>query len=351
MEIGNVIREYRKKKNITQEEMANRLGVTAPAVNKWENGNSQPDIMLLAPIARLLDINLDTLLSFEEELGVKEISGIIKEMDRKLKLERYEDVFQWAKGKIEQYPNCEQLIWQVAMVLDAWRLTKSIPDAEKYENYINNCFERALDSGDENIRNRAADSLFGFYSRKEEYEKAEEYLNYFSIQNPERKRKQAFIYSKTNRIHRAYKAYEELLFYGYNMMSMVFQGIYILAMKDKDREKAYKLVEKQIELAKVFEMGQYHEKSCRLDLATAEKDVDATIEIMEGILASVGKISDFTKSTLYQHMEFKKLEGDFTTELYRNLIKAFSDEETYSYMGKNRRWKELVNNNPYFLVD
>jgi len=41
MQIGEVIRTYRKKLNLTQEEMANRLGVSAPAVNKWENGVSQ----------------------------------------------------------------------------------------------------------------------------------------------------------------------------------------------------------------------------------------------------------------------------------------------------------------------
>jgi transcriptional regulator with XRE-family HTH domain len=40
MQIGETIRKYRKAKNMTQEEMANRLGVTAPAVNKWENGVS-----------------------------------------------------------------------------------------------------------------------------------------------------------------------------------------------------------------------------------------------------------------------------------------------------------------------
>ena len=68
MKLGEVIRKYRKIKNMTQEEMANRLGITAPAVNKWENGNSLPDITLLSPIARLLDISLDTLLSFQEEL-------------------------------------------------------------------------------------------------------------------------------------------------------------------------------------------------------------------------------------------------------------------------------------------
>lgn len=37
MTIGKVIRKYRKTRNLTQEEMAFRLGVTAPAVNKWEN--------------------------------------------------------------------------------------------------------------------------------------------------------------------------------------------------------------------------------------------------------------------------------------------------------------------------
>ena len=68
MDIGSVIKKYRKESGFTQEEMANRLGVTTPAVNKWENGNSKPDIDLLAPIARLLHISLDTLLAFREKI-------------------------------------------------------------------------------------------------------------------------------------------------------------------------------------------------------------------------------------------------------------------------------------------
>ena len=40
MQIGENIRKYRKAKNMTQEEMAKRLWVTPPAVNKWENGGS-----------------------------------------------------------------------------------------------------------------------------------------------------------------------------------------------------------------------------------------------------------------------------------------------------------------------
>lgn len=86
-----------EKKNMTQEEMAGRPGVTAPAVNKWENGNSLPDIIPLAPIARLLDISLDELLSFRENLTADEIREIIYEADVKLKNTSYEEAFLWAK--------------------------------------------------------------------------------------------------------------------------------------------------------------------------------------------------------------------------------------------------------------
>lgn len=100
MKLGEVIRKYRKNKNMTQEEMARRLGVTAPAVNKWEKGNSFPDITLLAPIARLLGITLDTLLSFRGELTAEEVNEIVREGNSLLKEKPYEEVFQWAKKKL-----------------------------------------------------------------------------------------------------------------------------------------------------------------------------------------------------------------------------------------------------------
>ena len=122
MEIGEIIRRCRKQKNLTQEEMANRLGVTAPAVNKWENGGSLPDITMLAPIARLLDITVDTLLSFRDNLTPEEINGIVRELDVMFEQKPYREVFAWAKKKLEEYPSCEQLIWQVALILDARRM-------------------------------------------------------------------------------------------------------------------------------------------------------------------------------------------------------------------------------------
>lgn len=136
MQIGEVIRKYRKEKNFTQEELANRLGVSAPAVNKWERGTSQPDMMLLAPLARLLEISLETLLSFHETLTTEEIAAIINEVDKRFAEHDFDNVFQYALGIIQQYPNCNQLIWQLAVVFNARIITDKSICQEKYEPQI-----------------------------------------------------------------------------------------------------------------------------------------------------------------------------------------------------------------------
>lgn len=62
MELGKTINELRKKNNMTQEELAAKLGVSAQAVSKWENDLSCPDISLLPDISKLFGISVDELL-------------------------------------------------------------------------------------------------------------------------------------------------------------------------------------------------------------------------------------------------------------------------------------------------
>ena len=332
MQIGEVIRKYRKSADMTQEEMANRLGVTAPAVNKWENGNSYPDITLLAPIARLLGISTDELLSYHEELSSEEIQALVRTADNKFQTENYEDVFHWIKKELEKYPNCDQLIWQMAVMLDANRLMKDLPDSGNYADYICSCYTHVLGSTDETLRCHAADSLFGFHMRKEEYETAGKYLQYFSVQNPERKRKQAEIYQKTGRIQEAYKTYEELLFAEYQVVNGILTGMYMLALQENNSSKAHLLIDKQSGLARLFEMGKYYEASCRLDLAAFEQDAKSAAEIMSQMLDSVDHIFSFRSSPLYEHMTFKDPQSDFIEKLKNNLISCFQDKETFNFL-------------------
>lgn len=79
MQMKDVIRQKRREYGLTQEQVADRLGVTAPAVNKWESGATYPDVSLLAPLARLLRTDLNTLLCFREELTKEDVAGYIYE--------------------------------------------------------------------------------------------------------------------------------------------------------------------------------------------------------------------------------------------------------------------------------
>lgn len=373
MQIGQVIRQYRKEKDMTQEEMANRLGVTAPAVNKWEKGSSMPDITLLAPIARLLGISLDTLLSFREELTQEEIQDVIYTLNSMLREQSFGEAFAFAKEKIAQYPNCEYLILEAAVLLNAERMraknetendevvvlvqpdpeqsgkkretqdeTKVHGEEEDYDAVIGGWLTGALKSEQERVRTMAAEALFIFYLNNKQYEKAEECLAYYSEQNPERKLKQARIYSETGRTEEAYKTCEELLLSMYQMISLLFHSIGALAVRDQNMDKVRAMVEKQSTLAELFEMGEYHRISAGLELAVMEKDVEATITIMQKLLASFDDMNHFTEAPLYEHMAFRKSRPEFTAQLREDLLKSFQDEATYGFLKGDSRWKELA---------
>ena len=340
MTIGEVIKKNRKNTGMTQEEMANHLGVTAPAVNKWEKGNTLPDVALLAPIARLLGITTDELLSFHDELTDEEISQFLSQIQRDLDDRGFHDVFLIVKKKIEEYPNCERLIWQAAVILDAKRMETEILNQEDYDQAILGWYERCLCSTNEQIRKQAADSLFHAYFRKDDYEKARHYLEYFSLDNPERKRKEALVNSKTGNREESFRAYEELIFSGYQHIQSTLNDLRILYMEDNNHEMAEKLVSVSSLAASAFEMGKYNEVCAGLDIAVWKKDVVATARIMQDILDSIGTIGDFTKSKLYQHMTLKTLEPELLENFRQELLKSLEDE-SYNYMQGNECWEKL----------
>lgn len=65
--LGSRIAALRKEKGLTQEELAEKIGVSSQAVSKWENDLSCPDIMLLPSLAKTFDTTVDLLLSGKEE--------------------------------------------------------------------------------------------------------------------------------------------------------------------------------------------------------------------------------------------------------------------------------------------
>ena len=79
--ISNLIKTKRKEKCLTQEELANKINVTEKAISRWETGRGTPDISLLVPLSKELDISVSEILNGkedkEEDKNIKEIVDYI----------------------------------------------------------------------------------------------------------------------------------------------------------------------------------------------------------------------------------------------------------------------------------
>ena len=318
--------------------MANRLGVSTPAVNKWESGSSMPDITLLAPIARLLHISLDELLSFKDNLSDLEVSNIVKDIEERFEKEDLGEVFKTIEELVREYPSSDNLILSLSCMMDSQCILQNIEDSSTYDEWIKRCYEQLLGSDNEQIKLQAADCLYSFYLRKEEYEKAESYLAYFSIQNPERKRKLATIYRETGRFNEAYKSLEEVVFSEYRIISGAFHGMYMIAMKTDDHEKARGILDKLSQLCDLFDMGAYNRISTRLDYYVAVKDASQVLSTMDALLENTDSLLDFTKSELFAHMDFKKSDPLYLGKIHENLLEQFRSDESYEFVRNNSEW-------------
>lgn len=339
MKIGEVIRKYRKEKQMTQEEMAEYLGVTTPAVNKWENGNSMPDISLLAPIARLLGISTDTLLSYQNELTDKEISRKIELLAEKMKTESYEDVFRWTEQQIREYPNCDKLILVAAQTLDGYRTILNVENHEKYDEKIYQLYLRVADSREYTLAMSAWISLFHYQIGKKNFEEAQRYLDRFPKIEVSAKQMRALLFAKQGKTEDAYRLYEEILYTGGMNMAQSLSGIYTLAVKENDLEKAEYITEKQGELAKTLEMGRYMEVTAGLELAVYKKDKEKTLEILTEMAHSLQHMGDFRYAPLYSHMKFK--DGEMSN-IFFMFKKAFENDGEFAFLQDDERYKKLL---------
>ena len=228
--IGAVISELRKRRGLTQERLTEMVGVSPPAVSKWETGASCPDVALLAPIARALDTDVNALLSFTPTLSREALVAAVKEaaklaesdgpaaMDRILTLTR-------------RYPTDTQLRFQLSGMAMGLPQVYGWPEKtrEAAVDFAEEGFEYVLQNGEKQLWPTATYLLAALLMERDKLDRAEELLDSLPVLPMAPQTLYAALYKKRGRPEKAWEqARMQLLSGG----QTVLQSLAVLAASD-----------------------------------------------------------------------------------------------------------------------
>lgn len=111
----NIIR-LRHEKKLTQEELADFMGVTKASVSKWEKGIHMPDLMLLPQLATYFDVTVDELIGYEAQLSGEQIRRQYADLSQDFAALPFADALEKARALAHKYYACYPFLLQLSVL-------------------------------------------------------------------------------------------------------------------------------------------------------------------------------------------------------------------------------------------
>lgn len=351
MSIAQILREKRKEYNLTQEQIADYLGVSTPAVSKWESGASCPDISLIAPLARLLKTDPNTLLCFKEELTEPEIAAFLVEISDCAKAKSYADAFSLALEKIREYPNCMPLLEHVAVTLEGLLIMSGtgINEREAYTKQLTKLYEQAAAGNDPKMRERAIFMLVPKYIAQNEFEKAQEMIDQLPTPSEQDRRQvQALLFLAEEKYADAALIYERKVLSCANMLLGSLLQLVEIAWKEDRTEDAAAISSLHTQIAGLLGLWDYNSYVAPLMLALSKRDSKECLPLIKSLFDSCNTPWDMSKSPLFFHIsaniapEKQNTQPYYGKQILPGLIASFEQDENYDFLRDNEEFQKLL---------
>ena len=180
LKLGENLKKYRLKHELTQEQLADVLGVSAQAVSRWENGTTYPEITLLPIIASYYDISIDEIIGFDTTRKEERIKAILKENRLLHNNGETRRSIELLRQGLTDFPNESRLLYCLAQSLYSlyFQSGEILPDEDRRNAAAEavELLKRALHYADERFdEGGCCRQLLVFnYLEMGEYEKAKE---------------------------------------------------------------------------------------------------------------------------------------------------------------------------------
>ena len=117
LNISKCIVQKRKEKGITQEKLAEYIGVSKAAVSKWESGQSYPDILLLPELATFFNVSVDELLGYSPQLTNEDIKKMYNKLSHEFAVKPFDEVMEQCNKIIKEYYSCFPFLLSMIQLL------------------------------------------------------------------------------------------------------------------------------------------------------------------------------------------------------------------------------------------
>ena len=341
MKINQIIRQKRKELSLTQEQIADFLGVSTPAVNKWEKGSTYPDITLLPALARLLKIDLNTLMSFNDDLTDIEIENFVDEVDKTVQEQGYDAAFQKAINKIHEYPTCDRLIYSAILYLEGALTLYNVAEVEPYQKIYESFYKRLTTSQIPEIRDTATSMLISYARNKGDFSRAEELINSLPFSTIDREEQLAILYQRQERYQDAEKIWEHRAIQRMSEIQTALINMLEIALHEKRERDADFLADLYEAVTRQFCFPEWMRYSAHLQLALVKKDKDRSVSILRKMLPAMKKEWNAQNCPLYRNAD-----GSGSTWLSGKLAKTIADEltsnEEYTFLRDDSAFEKLI---------
>jgi transcriptional regulator with XRE-family HTH domain len=153
---ANIVRMRRERK-LTQEQLADFIGVTKASVSKWETGQTMPDIILLPQLAGFFDVTVDELIGYRPQMSKDQIRKLYQEFSKLFASRPFLEVMEQLQTYIRRYYSCYPFLFQAGiLLLNHYMLSGGKEKQQEVLNYISRlCVHIEEDCRDVGLCNEA----------------------------------------------------------------------------------------------------------------------------------------------------------------------------------------------------
>ncbi len=343
MKLNNRLREKRKLLGLTQEQVAKHLGISAPAVNKWEKGLSFPDITLLPMLARLLKTDPNTLLCFNEKLSDVEIGAILNQVSETIRNVGFEEGYSSAMEQLKEYPHCDKLKYNLALSLKG-ALFLSNQSTDGYDDQIIQLFEEVAECEDITLAQNARYMLAAKHLNHQEYDKAQTLLDLIPEKStlPNKLDLQVNLLSMQGKHAAAAVILERMLLQTLqeNLIA-VTKLIPILVLEGK-LEQATQLANASQLQQKSYGLWNYNAALAPMQLAISIKSIPSSIATIRDLLEACVTPWEPSNSPLYSHQTTKENQQPFGISVLHPIITELENSSEYHFLHSSSEFLELL---------